>query len=69
MRQLMRLNGRLGALGPTKIFKSFVDDLPTVQREVLALIDAWDFERVHVSHGEPVERDAKALLRAAWQKP
>jgi hypothetical protein len=68
-RLLMRLNGRLGSFGPTRIFKSMVDDLPEVRRHVLELADAWDFDRVHVAHGEPVETDGRARLRAAWEQP
>lgn len=36
-------------------------------RTALERILAWDFERVVIAHGDPVECDAKAVLRQAWR--
>ena len=38
-------------------------------RRCLERILEWDFERVVISHGDLIERDAHALLREAWAAP
>ena len=35
----------------------------------LSRILEWDFERVVIAHGDLIEHDAKAILRAAWARP
>lgn len=35
----------------------------------LAEILEWDFSRVVMAHGDLIESDAKAILRAAWKSP
>jgi hypothetical protein len=35
----------------------------------LSRILDWDFERVVIAHGDPIEHDAKKILRAAWARP
>jgi hypothetical protein len=35
-------------------------------RAALERILAWDFERVVIAHGDPIEHDPKAVLRRAW---
>lgn len=37
-------------------------------RESMARILAWDFERVIVSHGDVIARDAKHIVARAWHK-
>lgn len=69
IRMLMRVNGVYGRLAPSRLFKSYLDDVAVVQRSMLEMIDAWEFERVHVAHGEPVEVEARAALRRGWVKP
>lgn len=65
-RVLMRLNGVYGRLAPSRLLKTFVDDLPEVRRSMLATIDAWEFDAVHVSHGEPIASGGREQLRAVW---
>ncbi len=65
VRLMMRLNGRYGELGPTRVLKTYLDDRAEVRRVLLDVCDTWDFERVHVAHGEPHER-GRAVLRAAY---
>jgi len=36
-------------------------------RECLEKVLAWDFERVVLSHGDLIERDAKTVVRGAWR--
>lgn len=36
-------------------------------RAVLERILAWDFDRVVIAHGDPIEHDPKAVLRRAWR--
>ncbi|MDP6882743.1 MAG: DUF4336 domain-containing protein [Rhodospirillales bacterium] len=38
-------------------------------RASLEKIMEWDFERVILSHGEPIDADAKNIVREAWRKP
>jgi len=35
----------------------------------LSRILEWDFERVVIAHGDIIEHEAKAILRAAWARP
>jgi hypothetical protein len=37
-------------------------------RESLERILAWDFERIVISHGDLVDRDAKDVARRAWRR-
>ena len=37
-------------------------------RECMARILAWDFERVILSHGDIIERDATQIVTEAWRK-
>lgn len=36
------------------------------KRKDLALMLAWDFDRMLIAHGEPFTHDAKDALREAW---
>jgi hypothetical protein len=36
-------------------------------RESIVQISGWDFERVIMAHGEPIQGDGKVKFRAAWQ--
>ncbi len=38
-------------------------------RERLERVLSWDFERIILSHGDTIERDAKQVAREAWAKP
>ncbi len=64
-RLLFRLNGGYGCLGCTRIFRWFASDTAAVRASAEAMLDAWEVERVHVSHGDPVEQDAGPALRQA----
>jgi hypothetical protein len=35
----------------------------------LGRILEWDFERVVIAHGDPIEKDARAVVREAWARP
>jgi glyoxylase-like metal-dependent hydrolase (beta-lactamase superfamily II) len=37
-------------------------------RASLERILAWDFDRIVISHGDLVERDAKNVARRAWRR-
>ena len=65
VRLMMRLNGRYGEPGPTRVLKTYLEDRGEVRRVLLDVCDSWDFERVHVAHGEPLEH-GRAALRAAY---
>ncbi|MBI4956924.1 MAG: DUF4336 domain-containing protein [Myxococcales bacterium] len=42
-----------------------VRDRAAARRQVDAML-GWDFERIALAHGAPVERDGRAILRAAY---
>jgi hypothetical protein len=42
---------------------------PGLARRCLADILAWEFERVVVSHGDLIEKEARAVVRRAWHAP
>jgi hypothetical protein len=52
----------LAALGP-------VAHIVAVVARALRRILDWDFERVVIAHGDVIERDAKAVVRKAWETP
>ncbi|MEZ5978849.1 MAG: DUF4336 domain-containing protein [Planctomycetota bacterium] len=66
-RLMMRLNGAYARFTPTRIFRSVCEDRAAVRRAVLDLCAAWDFDAVHMSHGEPVTSGARERLRAAFE--
>lgn len=43
-------------------------DKAAAKRSLERILD-WDFERVIIAHGESLEGDAKATVRAAWATP
>jgi pimeloyl-ACP methyl ester carboxylesterase len=61
-RSMMRWNGALGRVGPTRIFRwYFLTDRDAFARSLQALRD-WDFDRIVMSHGTIVEHDGKRRL-------
>jgi hypothetical protein len=65
-RWLMRRNQVVDRFGPSRLFRAmFLRDAAAL-RASLAEVDAWDFDRVVMSHGHVVERGGKAALRAAF---
>jgi hypothetical protein len=67
-RWLMSRNGIVDRFGPSRLFLwAFMKDRAAL-RASLATIDAWDFERVVMSHGHVVEQGGKAALRAAFAR-
>jgi hypothetical protein len=61
-RILMRWNGVVGRVGPSRIFRWF---FVTDRRALVASLEpvrGWEFERIVMSHGTIVERDGKRLF-------
>jgi hypothetical protein len=58
-RWLMRLNGVVGKLAPSRVFRwYFMTDRSALMRS-LQPVKHWDFERVIMSHGTILDRDGK----------
>jgi hypothetical protein len=62
---LCRINGCYDHFGPSRLFKSVIKDRAALRGSIDRLL-GWDFDRLIVSHGAIVERDAKARLREAF---
>ncbi len=65
-RLFFTLNGAWQRLTPTRIFQHFIQDRVAFRASVDRIL-RWDFDRIILSHGEIVERDGKALFRAAFE--
>lgn len=52
------------APGMTRPFKQAIDDPAAYQASIRRLLE-WDFDRVIVGHGKPIDHGGKAQLRAA----
>jgi uncharacterized protein DUF4336 len=61
-----RLFGVPGRFGPSRTARLTLLRDRALASPYLKRIDAWDFRRILVAHGEPVERDAKAEFRRAY---
>ncbi len=60
----MRLNGVVGRVAPSRVFRwLFLTDLAALRRS-LAPVAAWDFDRVVMAHGRIVETGGKAAFEA-----
>ncbi len=65
-RAFFRANGMWRRFGPSRLIRVLaVSDRAALQRSLERLL-AWDFARIVPGHGDPIERDAPAALRAAW---
>lgn len=61
-RLMMRWNGVLGRLGPSRIFRWFFLADRKALRQSLQPLRNWDFDRIVMSHGTVVELDGKRKL-------
>lgn len=59
------LNGGYGKLAATRVLRTLIKD-PKMTRAGIDRVLAWDFDRLIVTHGEVVERDARAGVREAF---
>lgn len=64
-RLFFKLNRGYGKLAATRILRSVMKDKAMVRAGVDRLLQ-WDFDRLVVTHGEIVERDAKPQVREAF---
>ena len=63
----MWLNNANDRFCVTRLARSaFIADAPLAARSVARMLDAWEVERVIVSHGEVLESGGKDALREAW---
>jgi hypothetical protein len=66
-RVLWRLNGMPAGFGPSRTSRAMLLHDRAVAAPFLERLLAWPFERVLVAHGEPLERDAAAVFRRAFE--
>ncbi len=63
----MQLNGANDRFTVTRLARSqFIRDHAAAGRSVARMLEAWDIERVVVSHGDVLETGGRAALRSAW---
>jgi hypothetical protein len=63
----MQLNGANDCFTVTRLARSrFIRDPAAAGRSVARMLEAWDFDRIVVSHGEVLETGGRAALRRAW---
>jgi hypothetical protein len=67
VRILFRALGMWGRPGPAPEYRFAWGDQARV-REGLARMLAWDFERVILSHGDLITRDARPVVAQSWRK-
>ena len=65
LRTLLKANSAYGKVAASRLFRSFIKDRDAMRASLDRVLD-WDFDRLIVGHGEIVEKDAKASLRAAY---
>jgi hypothetical protein len=61
------LAGIRGWPGNCRLFRMFIRDREKLEQSIRALC-TLDFDRLIVAHGEPINRDAKAVFRSAIQR-
>ncbi len=64
-RLFFRADGMWRRFGPSRITRALVSDRAAF-RGSLEHVLRWDFERIIPGHGDIVEKDGPAALRAAW---
>jgi hypothetical protein len=62
-----RLMGIYKRFAAAKMWRRWVTDRIAFQRSIEQIL-AWDFERIVVAHGDPVERDAHVQFEAALRE-
>jgi hypothetical protein len=64
-RLYLKAAGIYGKPGVSRMLRPIYRDRAAVRASLEHML-AWDFERIVLAHGEPIERDAQAILRAAY---
>jgi len=59
------LTGATGHLGPHRLIRRMISDHNAARASVETIL-RWDFDRVIVGHGDLIEGDGRALVRAAF---
>lgn len=66
-RTFFRANDMWRRFGPSRAIRALaVADRAALRRSIEQALD-WDFERIVPGHGDVVERNGRAALRAAWR--
>jgi hypothetical protein len=61
---VLRAMGTYNGFAMSRLFKSFIKDKAAFEKSANQLL-SWDFDRIIMSHGTPVETGGKELLRSA----
>ncbi|MBC8071710.1 MAG: DUF4336 domain-containing protein [Deltaproteobacteria bacterium] len=64
-RTYLKLAGIHGRPGVSRLLRPIYRDHAAVRASLERML-AWDFERIVLAHGEPIERDARDVLVAAY---
>ncbi len=64
-RAVLRLNRAYRRFGPSRLFRTLVRDRRALRASLDRVLD-WDFDRLILTHGDPLESDARARLRGAF---
>jgi hypothetical protein len=65
-RAVLRLNQAYGCFGPSRALRLLLVRDRAALRRSLDRVLAWDFDRLLLAHGEPLEQGARPRLRAAF---
>ncbi|MCB9763727.1 MAG: DUF4336 domain-containing protein [Alphaproteobacteria bacterium] len=65
-RTYLRMANVWQRVGPSRLLMSWVEDKAAASASVLAMCDAWDFDRVCLCHGDVIAAGGRAKLREAW---
>ena len=66
-RLFFRANGMWQRFGPSRLIRVLAVSSRAAMRRSLDHVLGWDFERIVPGHGDVIERDGHAALRAAWR--
>lgn len=64
-RWFLRLYGAYGRFAPSRAVKFVIKERAAFRKSLEAVL-AWDFDRILVGHGQPVETGGKEALRRAY---
>ena len=67
LRAYFKLFGMWNEPGPAPEYRFGWRDRAAARASLERILE-WDFERIVISHGDLVERDAKSVARRAWRR-
>lgn len=64
---MLRLLGTYKRFGVSRLITRYMEDRAAFESSVRRIME-WDFDKIAMAHGELVEKDGRALLRAALRR-